>query len=692
MPDPLDCLFDPRSIAIIGASSDPTRVSGRPVQMLRDSGYAGALYPVNPRRDSVQGLKAHPSLDAIGSAVDLALITVPAASVEAALEDCCRNKVGAAIVFGSGFAEIGEEGRAAQERLAAIARAGGVRLLGPNCMGVFNVRSRAYVTFSTVFASGWPEPGNVGLVSQSGAFASFCYARAKLQGLRLSHGVMTGNEADIDFADCLAWMARNPETEVIIGFMEGFANGPKLCAALELARQQHKPVIILKVGNSPAGIETARSHTAQMAGEASVYDAVFEQYGAHRARTLDELFDLATLASSGLRPKQGTLGVVTVSGGAGVLMTDSAWHRDVALPPLSEAAQARLRKRIPFATIHNPVDTTGLILDDATLLPALLEELCAQGEIEAVVGFYAGMGLGDAAPLLQSSLVDVAAKHPGVKQIPCVLCSPTVREALLAARIPIFDDPDRAIGGFAALARMCRAHARPAEVSPPRRALALPTGPLNEAQAKAAVRALGIAVPDETVVDGPEAAAEAALGIGFPVAVKVLSRKLPHKTEAGAVALDLGTAEAVVDAGRRMLPPANAALQGVPVDGLLVSRMHRGVELILGLRRDPAFGPVVMVGIGGIHAELLEDRVLALAPVSVPQARRMIERLRGFGLLSGSRGQPPADVEAAAQALSALSCADLPPQVEGLEINPLLVGARGEGAVAVDALVTRGAP
>lgn len=690
MSDPLDCLFDPRSIAIIGASSDPTRVSGRPVQMLRDSGYAGALYPVNPRRDTVQGLKAHPSLDAIGGPVDLALITVPAASVEAALEDCCRNRVGAAIVFGSGFAEIGDEGRAAQERLAAIARAGGVRLLGPNCMGVFNVRSRAYVTFSTVFASGWPEPGNVGLVSQSGAFASFCYARAKLQGLRLSHGVMTGNEADIDFADCLAWMARSPETEVIIGFMEGFADGPKLCAALELARRQRKPVIVLKVGNSPAGIETARSHTAQMAGEASVYDAVFEHYGAHRARTLDELFDLATLASSGLRPARGKLGVVTVSGGAGVLMTDSAWQRDVALPPLSEAAQARLRQRIPFATIHNPVDTTGIILDDATLLPALLEELCAQGEIEAVVGFYAGMGLGDAAPLLESSLLRATADHPAVKQIPCVLCSPRVRAALQAARIPIFDDPDRAIAGFAALAKMGRIHAAEREAPPPRMPLNVPGGALNEAQAKAVVQALGIAVPGEVLARDAGAAAAAARELGFPVAVKILSAALPHKTESGAVALDLPSEEAVLAASRRMLPPENRALQGVPIDGLLVSRMQRGVELILGLRRDPAFGPVVMVGLGGIHAEVLEDRVLALAPVSVAEARGMIERLRGHALLAGHRGQPAADVEAAAHALSALSRADLPAHVGGIEINPLIVGT--QGAVAVDALVTGAAP
>lgn len=318
----------------------------------------------------------------------------------------------------------------------------------------------------------------------------------------------------------------------------------------------------------------------------------------------------------------------------------------------------------------------------------MLEELCTQGEIEAVVGFYAGMGLADAAPLLESSLTRAAAEHPGVKQIPCVLCTPQVRASLQAARIPIFDDPDRAIAGFAALTRIARAHSREVDVAPSRIALSIPAGPLNEAQAKAVLQSLGIAIPGEVVVQDTDAAAQAARGLGYPVAVKVLSHALPHKTEAGAVVLNLGSDEAVRAACQLMLPPVNAALRDVPIEGLLVSRMHQGVELILGLRRDPAFGPIVVAGMGGIHAELLEDHVLALAPVSVPQARTMLERLRGFPVLAGYRAQPGADVEAAARALSALSRAELPPGVDGIEINPLLVGAEGEGAVAVDALVT----
>ncbi len=684
----LDALFEPRSVAIIGASADPTRVSGRPVQMLKDAGYAGQIYPVNASRDVVQGLKAYRSLGDINAPIDLALISVPAAAVEQSLHECCRAGVGAAIIFGSGFAEVSEAGRSAQEHLARIARAGGVRLLGPNCMGMFNVASRAYVTFSTVFASNWPEPGNVGLVSQSGAFAAFCFARARLEGLRLSYGVSTGNEADIDFADCLEWLARNERTRVIIGFMEGFRDGAKLCRAFEVARAHGKPVVILKVGRSPLGIETAKSHTAQLSGEDQVYDAVFARYGVHRAQTLDELFDVARLAASGAMPAGKRLGIVTVSGGAGVLMSDSCWRHDVDVPSLPDTAIARLRTRIPFATVHNPIDTTGIVLDDRTLLPDLLATLSGEGGVDAVAGFYAGMGVSDAAPLMVSSLTAAAAAYPKVRQIACTLATPEVRETLWAAGIPVFDDPERAVSAFAALARIGRHHAQQSsEARPAPVPLALPVGTNNEYTAKALLRELGIHTPQEQVAQTPQEAARAAEVIGYPVVVKVLSHALPHKTEAGAVALPLHTSAEVIAACERMLPPNNPALAGVPVEGLLVARLVRGTELIVGLHRDPVFGAIIMVGLGGIHAELLQDRALALAPVGPQEALAMIKTLKAYAVLAGARGQVHADLKAAADVVSRLSAALLPDGLSGIEINPLMVGAAGDGACAVDALV-----
>ncbi len=685
----LDPLFNPRSIAIIGASSDPTRVSGRPVQMLRDSGYRGNLYPVNSRRDSIQGLRAWPSIEAIDEPVDLALITVPAAAVEEALQQCCRMKVGAAIVFGSGYAELGEAGRAAQNRLAAVAREGGVRLLGPNCMGVFNVAARAYVTFSTVFSSGWPEPGPIGLISQSGAFASFCYSRARQQGLRLSYGVMTGNEADVDFADCLAWLAMDAQTRVIVGFMEGFANGDKLCAALEIARRQGKPVIILKAGSSPAGVETARSHTAQMAGEDAVFEAAFRQHGAWRAKTLDELFDLAVMAATGPLPARPRAGVITVSGGAGVLISDSAWHREVQLPALSDAAQRRLRERITFAPVHNPIDTTGLILDDATLLPDCLDALATEADVDAVVGFYAGMGTSDAAPAMLTALTAAAARHPKVRQVACVLCKPEVRNALLDAGVAVFDDPDRAIRAVQASAAIAAQLGGTTDsvAVPSAIPLTTPPPPLNEVQALAGIAAAGVPVVSATVVHDVDAAIEAADAIGYPVVLKILSAALPHKSDSGGVALSLRSAQQVRSAFQAMMPPTNPKLAGVAIEGVVVAPMLQGIELIVGLHRDAVFGWVIMVGSGGVHAELFGDRVLRLAPVTPAQAHEMIQGLRIWPLLQGARGRPPADVDALARTVSLLSRLKPEAAVSGIEINPLIVHAEGQGVHAVDCLI-----
>ncbi|MGD9944747.1 MAG: acetate--CoA ligase family protein, partial [Burkholderiaceae bacterium] len=574
------------------------------------------------------------------------------------------------------------------ERLARIAHEGGVRLLGPNCMGVFNAWTRAYVTFPTVFASDWPEPGNVGLVSQSGAFAAFCYARAKLQGLKLSYGVMTGNEADIDFADCIEWLACNERTKVIVGFMEGFADGAKLCRALELARTRRKPVVVLKVGRSPLGVDTARSHTAQMAGEDAVFDAVFAHYGVHRAQTLDELFDVALLAASGPVPARKRLGIVTISGGAGVLMTDSAFRHQVEVPALPESAQRPLRERVPFASLRNPIDTTGQVLDDPTLLPDMLAALCTAGDVDAVAGFYAGMGMSEAAPQLASTLTAAAVAHPDVRQMVCALCTPEVRDALWEAGIPVFEDPERAIAAFAALTRVGQAFARPPGTRGPGLVkLTLPQTPLDEHASMVVLRELGIATPPARRAATPQEAGEAADALGYPVVAKVLSHALPHKTEAGAVALSLRSREEVVAACERMLPPRNARLEGIPVAGLLVAKMVSGVELIAGLHRDPVFGPVVMVGMGGLHAELLRDRAMALAPVDPDEALRLLRSLQGFALLDGARGQPGCDLAAAADAISRLSSAVLPPAVEGIEINPLIVGRAGQGALAADCLI-----
>lgn len=679
----LDPLCNPASIAVIGASSDQRKVSGRPIQILRDAGYAGRILPINPNRSELQGFAAFPSIGAVEGPVDLALVAVPARAVADALEQCGAAGVRSAVVFGSGFAEVGGEGVAAQHHLAGIAAKHGMRLLGPNCMGLFNCRSRAYVTFATVFSQGWPEPGPIGLVSQSGAFGAYCFARARALGLGLSYGLTTGNEADVHIAECLAFLAEDPGTEIIIGYLEGCRDGPALERALALCAERRKPVILLKVGRSALGAETAQSHTAAMAGDDAVFEAVLARHGAHRAETVDALFDVALTALTKPRLPRGRVGFVTVSGGAGVLMVDAAEAAGLSVPPLPEDAQASLRRKLSFAMVRNPVDTTGIILDDPTVLPEILEALSTRAEVEAVVGFYAGMGLSDAAPELRRALTEAQVKRPDVRLVAATLTNEETRRAFAAAGIPTFEDPARAIAALAALHGIEKAWARRAGGAPPDvPSVPAPDGPVNEHQAKALLARAGIPVAAERLATTAEDAAAAAAAIGFPVALKLLSAGLAHKSEIGGVALSLASAEAVREAAARMLAGAPAGLR---IDGLLVAPMADGFELMLGTHVDPVFGPVVMVATGGVYAEILADRVLRPAPVSAMEALEMIRSLRGFPILNGARGRRPADIGAAADALARLSVLAVHwrDRVSAIDINPFMVAAAG--ATAVDA-------
>ncbi|WP_174543718.1 CoA-binding protein, partial [Variovorax boronicumulans] len=320
----LSALFAPRAIAVVGASSNAQKIGGIPVDYQRRFGFEGALYPVNPNADRIQDLPAYPSLRAIGQPVDLAILAVPSALVDGALDDAIAAGVKGVVLFSSGFAEVGAEGAAAQARLGDKARAAGVRLVGPNCLGFMNIARHVYATFSPAPGVGRVMPGRIGLVSQSGAFGAYAYAMARARGVGLSLWATTGNEADVQVADCLAWLAQDPDTDVIMAYMEGCRDGPRLRAALALAQANGKPVVMVKVGRTALGAEAAASHTAALAGDDAVYDAVFRQYGVLRARNLTEFFDLAHSAAVAGRPRDRSIGLFTLSGGVGALMADEA--------------------------------------------------------------------------------------------------------------------------------------------------------------------------------------------------------------------------------------------------------------------------------------------------------------------------------------------------------------------------------
>ena len=347
-------LLAPRSIAILGASNDPTRIGGRPIAFMKAQNFQGAIYPVNPNRAEVQGLKAYPSVADLPETPDVAIVAVPAAIAGQAVEDLGKRGTKAALVFTAGFAEVDAAGQEAQDRMVAAARAHGMRILGPNCLGVFDGRTGYYATFSSSFDSGWPVPGRIGIASQSGAYGTHLYTLARNRGIGASLCIMTGNEADVTVGECIGWLAENPEVDVIAAYIEGIREAPGLIAALETARAAKKPIVMMKVGRSALGTAAAKSHTASIAGDDSVTEAVMAEFGVHRARTSEEMLDIAQTATKRIYPVRNTLGMMTVSGGAGVLVSDVAEQVGLPMPPMPDDAQARLKALVSVLRAAQP--------------------------------------------------------------------------------------------------------------------------------------------------------------------------------------------------------------------------------------------------------------------------------------------------------------------------------------------------
>ena len=693
----LDALMQPRSIAIIGASQDATKIGGRPVDLLRRYGYAGKIYPVNPRAALVQGLQAYASVDALPEAPDLAIIAVDAEKAPEAVEQCAARGVRSVVVFSSGFAELGEKGRAMQDRLQAAARRTGMRLLGPNCLGAVSIPERAIATFSIVIEHSMPAAGLLGIVSQSGNLGSYTMRMASDRGAGISRFMTTGNECDIDIADGIAWLARDPATKVILCCFEACRDAGRLIAALTEARDAGKPVIALKVGTSEAGQAAAASHTGAMAGSDAVFDALLARYGAVRVRSIEELIDLGHAASILLPdrlPKGPRLGIVTASGGFGVLLADAAQAVGLSLPELSEATQRTILELVPFASARNPVDATAQMSSRPDMLQKILSAVVADDRCDAVVlplPFSLHM------PRLRSVYMEtlryIRAQYPDRPVILCVEGPPDALAELHSLGYPTIASFDGCCAVVAALMRLEVAAKAPREAGQPTIAKAAPLAAdafRHELGAKRALADAGIPVLAERLVTTADAAARAASEIGYPVVLKIASPDLPHKTEVGGVAIGLRSEAEVRQAHAAMLASVGAKAPGAVIDGVIVAPMVQGLsELILGSRVDPVFGPVVMVGLGGIFAEIVQDTAVQMAPVSETQATAMLKSLKAFAVLDGARGRRRTDLVAAARAIAALSrfAVAHADTVSEIDINPLLLKAEGEGAVALDALL-----
>ena len=684
-------ILNPRSVAIIGASDDPRRIGGRPLAYMHNHGFEGTIYPVNPTRDTVQGLKSYPSIAEIDGAIDTAIIAIPARHVKQAILDLAAKGTKGCIVFSSGFAEMGEEGAEAQREIADIARREDIRILGPNCLGVLNVHDGFYATFSGSIEWGEPFKGGLSIVTQSGAFGGHLYYMSRQARLGTRYLVTTGNECDVQVAEAIRMAAEDEKTRVILAYSEGIRDGEMLIGALETAAEAEKPVVFMKVGRSEVGAKAASSHTASLTGEDAVIDAVLRQYGVHRARTTEELIDVAAATLARNRPQGRRLGLITISGGVGVMMADAAEDYGLDVAPMSEEAQKSVTDLLPFAAPANPVDVTAQVLNQLDLIPKFFGTLLDKGGYDAIAAFFttASITPATAGPFLES-LKRLKAEYPDAYLVLSLFVDGELGDDYRALGYPVFEDPSRAIAAIAAAAKFVESFRRLAGRTVPAlpASRGLPAGAIGEADAKRILAEAGIPVLDETLA---RTAGEAVAAAGErPVAMKIVSPEVQHKTEIGGVLLDVAGAEAVAAGFETLSQRLAQHAPDATLDGILVSPMvEGGIETILGVSRDPVFGPVVMLGMGGILVEVLRDVSFRKAPFDVAEAHRMIDELRGRALFDGARGAPPADIEALAETLSRLSvfAAAEADSLESVDINPFVVFKTGKGGVALDALI-----
>jgi len=696
--DTLSLLLNPTSVAIIGASDDPTRIGGRPLRYMREAGFKGQIYAVNAKRDSVQGLPAFRCVAELPGPVDTAIIAVPAHSVVEVTKACADANVKSAVIFSSGFAETSDEGRRRQDQLSEIARTARMRIVGPNCLGIYNSVVGFFATFSSTIEGMRPTPGRVGLVSQSGAYGSHLSLLATLRGIGIRFWITTGNECDLDVSETLGWMAKHPDISVIVACAEGVRDGDRLLASLALAHERHKPVIFQKMGRSKVGADAVQSHTASLAGTDAVYEGVFRQYGVYRARSTEEMLDVTYAATFDTLPTNRRIGLMSISGGVGVQMADEAVELGLEVTPMSDGAQARLKALLPYASPRNPVDITAQAFNNLDLVKANLDVMLEGGIYGAIVAFFTFVAAAEAiVEPIQKILRDAKKRHPDCLLILSIVGSPEVIQRYEDAGFPVFEDPIRAIRAVDALSRfrerfMDRAPLPPIEIA----LTPLPPVPISEYRAKQILAQAGLPFNKEYLASTATEAVSAATEIGFPVAVKVASPNIQHKTEISGFELGLTGPDDVRRAFIAVTSRARRTHADAYIEGVLVSRMVTGgIETILGAHHDPTFGQVVMFGLGGIFVETIEDVSFRVAPFGDDEAHRMMRELKGFPLLDGTRGGPRCDLDRLAAVISSLSrfAATHAGSLQSTELNPLVVLPTEHDLVALDALiVTRQEP
>ncbi|MDP9191430.1 MAG: GNAT family N-acetyltransferase [Acidobacteriota bacterium] len=676
-------VFAPRSIAVIGASRRPGQLGREVVHNLRASGFTGALYAVNPNASEIDGVRAFASLSDIGERVELAVIAVPAELVSAALDDCIANGVGAVVVISAGFAEVGEEGRKQEAALLDKIRRAGIRMVGPNCMGVINTDPavRMHATFSAVF----PPAGNVAMSSQSGALGLAVLDYARSLNIGFSTFISVGNKADVSGNDLIQYWAEDPNTDVILLYLESFGNPRKFG---EIARRvgRTKPIVAVKAGRSAAGAKAASSHTGALATSDAIVDDLFRQAGIIRTGTLEEMFDVAALLANQPLPKGKRVAILTNAGGPGILAADACEANGLELAPLDNYTVTSLRSFLPAAaSVGNPIDMIASA--SAEQYRKSIELLLADPSVDSVAVIYIPV-LATEAANVAASIREAAMLSQGKTILATFMSAAGVPDSL--APVPSFSFPERVINALAQVTRYAEWRAQPEGTSakfdldiPRLRSIidascALGDRWLDPLEVNAMLRAVGIGAPPTLFATSSEGAMEAAMSLGFPVVLKAYGPALLHKTEVGGVKLNLPHEYSVVSAYEEL-----AAALGDAMTGVLIQPMVKGgVEMMLGATWQQSFGHVIACGAGGTLVELLDDVAFRIHPLTDRDAREMLEEVRCTRLLNGFRGSAPSDRKALDETILRLSALlDACPEIREIDLNPLKVLEHGVSSV-----------
>ena len=638
----LNQITTPKSIAIVGASDNKNRIGGRPLSHMIEQNFEGTVYPVNPNREKVQGLKSYPNLKDIPGDLDFVLIAVPAKFVVNVIEDAVKKNARTALIFSSGFSEIGGEGEVYQKKIREICDQSNLRVIGPNCLGLFNSQSRFYPTFTSTIDRATPIPGDISIASQSGAYGSHIYMVSHQRGLGIRYWITTGNEADLSVGEAIQLLAEDDNVHTIMAYVESVKNGEQFINALETARQEKKPVILMKVGRSDVGAAAANSHTASLAGEDAIYEEVVRAHGAYRVRSTEEMLDVAYATKPKIYPTGKNLGIVTISGGGGVLMADAASDVGLKVGAMPEGAQKELKEIVPFASPMNPVDVTAQFFNDLSIVPKFIDLMLSQGGYDGIIGFWTSVaGSPKMSQPLLNALKQAMSNYSEKIFINSMVASEDIVKHYEKEGFLSIEDPTRAVVSMAALmyfGEKFNEKIEKIEIQPPLK-INIPKRNLNEIECVEILEKFDINLNKGKLIKNVQEIKNIYKDIEDGYVMKVVSKDIQHKTEVGGISINIKSLIEAETKYDEILQNVKTKSPKALIDGVMISPMIKGgVEAILGAKVDPVFGPVVMFGLGGIYTEVLKDISFAEAPLNKKLAKKMISRLKSAKMFEGARG------------------------------------------------------